>query len=325
MPDDLPHELITTALSVEKLDAHLFRSKTLRTPVRARGVFGGQVISLAVVAATECVDKQYALHSLHCYFLLSASDAVPLVFYVETLPKGKTYATVSVKAAQQGRVVFFLLASFKQPEVGAREFSLPMPRVPPPEQCENEERYYERLLASNTLSPLRRRHVEVSLGDRRRSPIDIALAGVLPYSRGVAPDGTVQRMLWMRAKSIPKLEASFQKCIIAYLSDLRFLSTVVEASGLKGDSSSAPPEQKLGMSSSLDHTIWFYSDDFDCADWVLYVMEAVRAGYGRGVSYGRIYTRDGQLIAVTTQEGVVRPQKSSAPTKEASEVERARL
>lgn len=62
MPDEVKHELITTALSVERLDALLFRSRTLSVPSRARGVFGGQVISLALVAATECVDKKFSLH-----------------------------------------------------------------------------------------------------------------------------------------------------------------------------------------------------------------------------------------------------------------------
>ena len=60
--EDVKHQLITSALSVERLDTNLFRSKTLRTPTGARGVFGGQVISLALVAATDCVDKKFGLH-----------------------------------------------------------------------------------------------------------------------------------------------------------------------------------------------------------------------------------------------------------------------
>lgn len=323
--EDAKHQLITTALSVERLDTNLYRSKTLRIPTGARGVFGGQVISLALVAATESVAKKFALHSFHCYFLLSASDAIPLLFYVERLREGRTYSTCSVKAVQAGRVVFVLLASYKVPEPGARPFAQPMPAVPAPEACVNEEDYYLRLLAGNTLSPVQRAHVEVALGDRRRSPIDIKLAGIVPYERATAADGTVQRMFWMKAKSIPKLDVSFQKCIIAYLSDLRFLSVVIEASGLRGYNSIDQGQQKLGMSSSLDHAIWYYSDDFDTADWVLYVMEAVRAGAGRGVSFGRIYTRNGDLIAVVTQEGLIRPSKSTIPNKEADEVERARL
>lgn len=65
------HTHISTALEVEQLDVNLFRSKTLWVPVRARGVFGGQVISQALVSATNCVDKSYGLHV--SYFQLNGS------------------------------------------------------------------------------------------------------------------------------------------------------------------------------------------------------------------------------------------------------------
>ncbi len=57
---------------------------------------------------------------------------------------------------------------------------------------------------------------------------------------------------------------------------------------------------------SLDHTVFFYSDNFTTADWLLHVIESPRTGYGRGVVTGRFYTTTGELIAVTVQEGVVR-------------------
>ena len=56
------HELISTSLDVEQLDTTLFRSKSLYLPRRARGVFGGQVISQALVSATNSVDPSFALH-----------------------------------------------------------------------------------------------------------------------------------------------------------------------------------------------------------------------------------------------------------------------
>jgi acyl-CoA thioesterase len=54
----------TDALEVETLDRNLFRSheKQLWVPLRARGVFGGQVISQALVSATRTVDPAFALH-----------------------------------------------------------------------------------------------------------------------------------------------------------------------------------------------------------------------------------------------------------------------
>lgn len=53
---------ISSALDVEQLDANIFRSKSLYLPYRARGVFGGQVVSQSLVAATKSVKPDFALH-----------------------------------------------------------------------------------------------------------------------------------------------------------------------------------------------------------------------------------------------------------------------
>ena len=53
---------IGAALDVEQLDTYLFRSKELHKPYRARGAFGGQVISQALVSATRCVQPEYLVH-----------------------------------------------------------------------------------------------------------------------------------------------------------------------------------------------------------------------------------------------------------------------
>jgi acyl-CoA thioesterase len=63
------HSHISTALEVETLDVALFRSKTLWVPNRARGVFGGQVISQAIVSATNCVDRSYGLHASRFWYI----------------------------------------------------------------------------------------------------------------------------------------------------------------------------------------------------------------------------------------------------------------
>ena len=60
--DAQEHEQISEALEVEQLDVNLYRSKHLWVPRRARGVFGGQVISQALVAAGNSVDPEYAIH-----------------------------------------------------------------------------------------------------------------------------------------------------------------------------------------------------------------------------------------------------------------------
>jgi acyl-CoA thioesterase len=53
---------IVKSLEVEQLDPTLFRSTSLHRPWRARGVYGGHVISQALVSATRSVDEVYHLH-----------------------------------------------------------------------------------------------------------------------------------------------------------------------------------------------------------------------------------------------------------------------
>jgi len=299
------HEQIATSLEVEQLDVNIFRSKSLWLPVRARGVYGGQVISQALVSATKCVDPAYSLHSLHCYFLLGASPAAPIIYHVGRARDGRSYVTRSVKATQRGRTVFVMICSFQRPEPGQPVHQWPMPPgVPDPDKCEDVEGYYERLLRYEGLDPKMKEYAEEYIAERRRSPMAVKNAGITNSS-----DGAVVYMWWFKARNIPKYDAPFQKCILSYISDSQFIGVVRRTLGLNAHYEG--PKQ-LTMLTSLDHTIWFYDDEFDCGDWLLYVVEAPRAGSGRGIVHGRLFTRSGTLVAVTSQEGVVRARGTSS-------------
>ncbi|KII93408.1 hypothetical protein PLICRDRAFT_87787 [Plicaturopsis crispa FD-325 SS-3] len=294
------HHHISAALDVEQLETNLYRSKSLWLPVRSRGVFGGQVISQALVSATKSVSPQYGLHSVHCYFLLSGSPAVPIVYYVERLREGRSYTTRSVKAVQSGKVIFILMCSFHKPEPWQPSTQWAMPAgIPQPEECELEEVVYARRALKEGLDARLKSIFEEFSRERTTSPIAVKVA------KEYAPDkeGKLSFMYWMRARDIPKYEPAFQKCILSYLSDLYFISVSAKALGLKRYG--VGPEYQ-SMNSTLDHSIWFYKDDFDCGDWILYHIVSPRAGSGRGVVHGRVYTRTGDLVAITTQEGVVR-------------------
>lgn len=91
--------------------------------------------------------------SLQCYFLLGASPSTPIVYHVERVRQGRSYATVSVKAVQNGRTIFVLMCSFQKPEPWQPSHQWSMPTVPSPEDCELEETKYSRLLQSDEGSP----------------------------------------------------------------------------------------------------------------------------------------------------------------------------
>jgi acyl-CoA thioesterase II len=51
--------------------------------------------------------------------------------------------------------------------------------------------------------------------------------------------------------------------------------------------------------------MWWHRDA-RVDEWLLYVQESPSASGGRGLSLGRIYTREGVLVASVAQEGMIR-------------------
>ena len=58
-------------------------------------------------------------------------------------------------------------------------------------------------------------------------------------------------------------------------------------------------------SASLDHALWFH-EPARADDWLLYVTDSPWTGHARGFNHGRLFTRDGRLVASVTQEGLIR-------------------
>lgn len=114
-------------------------------------------------------------------------------------------------------------------------------------------------------------------------------------------------------------------CIIAYASDSGFLNSAARANGFSYNSDS------IGMMTSLDHSIWFHKPA-RADEWLLYDIHSPRSNNGRGVAFGRIYTRDGILIATAAQEGIVRlsareqaRQKKQAESQQSSNTTNSKL
>ena len=121
-------------------------------------------------------------------------------------------------------------------------------------------------------------------------------------------DATKEQMIWMKAMGQLPPDLSIHQSVAAYCSDHYLLYTTLQGHDVS-------PINGLKMIASLDHAIvscleyskkqWFH-EPFRSDEWLLYEMESTRAIGGRGLVYGRIFTRDGRLVASTAQEGVIR-------------------
>ena len=84
-------------LDLEYLDVDLFRGRQPDT--ERQRVYGGQVAAQALVAAVRTVDPDFHVHSLHSYFLLPGDYEVPIIYDVERIRDGRSFATRRVLGA----------------------------------------------------------------------------------------------------------------------------------------------------------------------------------------------------------------------------------
>ena len=56
---------------------------------------------------------------------------------------------------------------------------------------------------------------------------------------------------------------------------------------------------------TIDHAMWFHRP-VNLNEWLLYAMESPFSGGARGLVQGQIFTQQGELVASTTQEGLMR-------------------
>jgi acyl-CoA thioesterase-2 len=251
-------------------------------------VFGGQVIAQALLAAQSTVPDDRPPHSLHAYFLRGGSEEHEIEYRVERGFDGGSFANRRVVAMQEERQILACSVSFQRREDGPGHQADPMPDVAPPEELEPEHDIFERHRAEiEAHAPriiLRPRPVEV----RAANP-----TGLLSREPG-APEQRV----WFRARAPLPDDPKLHRAGLAYFSDMRLMATCLLPHGLafaRGDVRGA----------SLDHALWFH-EDARADEWLLYAMDSPWSGHARGLNFGRIYTRDGRLVASVAQEGMFR-------------------
>lgn len=273
-------------LDLEMLEHNLFRGRSPQ--VGWQRVFGGQVISQALISAQRTVAPDRHVHSLHCYFMLAGDPSVPIVYQVDRLRDGGSFTTRRVTAIQHGNAIFSLECSFQVDEQGL-EHQMPMPLdVPPPESLKTQ---FELIEESGHEMPENIRRFWA-----RERPLEIKPVQVEHYvtRNRLEP----KQQLWVRMTGDVPDDRQLQAAILAYLSDMTLLDTSTFAHGRSGF------DRDIQMA-SLDHAMWFHRGHA-LDDWLLYTQDSPTTIGSRGFSRGFLYARDGRLIASTAQEGLVR-------------------
>ncbi|KAJ3378565.1 Acyl-CoA thioesterase 8 [Entophlyctis sp. JEL0112] len=328
MPNKEHHELLK-ALHLNPVEDDLFTcaASQLWLPIKARGVFGGQIIGLALTAATKTVKPEFLVHSLHCYFLLPGDASIPILYTVKrirdgeweslflfdlqrlTPSTGRAFATRSVVAIQKGKAIFSCMCSFQVAENSILNHQYPMPVVPMPEELESNSEIFRKWM----MDPMTPEKAIKNLELRLQEPVPIEFKPVKSPKtvlETINPKKSEpKQMVWMRAVGKLPDNLAFHQCVAAYTSDHYLINTAILPHGI-----TAYTNPRLSMIASLDHSIWFHAP-FRADDWLLYEMESTRTGAGRGLCFSRVYRRDGVLVMSCAQEGVVRARERQEQSK----------
>lgn len=165
-----------------------------RTPDYPWGrVYGGQVVSQALMAASTTVPVEHRVHSLHAYFVLGGVPKESIVFEVDRLREGRSFTTRRVVARQSAGAILTVDASFQREEhdFDIQESTLP-PDVPLPDSVPRNE--------------------WGGMGDVRE----------------IAPSpGVARSLIWMRIPEQLNDDPVLHACGLAYLSDHNPMDAIV--------------------------------------------------------------------------------------------------
>jgi acyl-CoA thioesterase II len=279
-------EELVELFDIEAIDVNLFRGRQPDTELQR--VFGGQVAAQALIAAARTTPAGFSVHSLHSYFLRPGDTAVPIVYDVESLRDGRSFATRRVVARQHGRPIYLQSASFQVAEEGFEHHDT-MPEVAEPDTGLP--------LASIFGSRGGDRHP--GEWEREWAALDVRYLGNTRVG-GVPEDPSrpSRAQLWVRVDGRLSDDPLEHLAAFTYASDM----TLIGAALVPHDKYVSSPGMQAA---SLDHTIWFHRP-FRADEWWLFDQHSPSASGGRGLVLARVFTQSGELVATVAQEGLIR-------------------
>lgn len=240
-------------------------------------MYGGQLLSQALAAASFTVPPEWACHSVHGYFVRPAQAARPTDYEVSEMRDGRSGGLRKVVAVQRDELTCELTAAFALDGPSA-SYQIAMPEVPEPESFAGGAG------ANQQFGP-----VDLIMVDRRK-----------PVTR---PEFMSLRT-WARVRARLNDDPNLHRCALTYVSDLAAVEPSMRASAIKpGD-----PDVQVA---SLEHSVWFHRP-FRCDEWLLFDCQCVSLAGSRGLVRGYVFSRSGELVASLMQETMLRQRDTIA-------------
>jgi acyl-CoA thioesterase len=269
-------------LRLDHVDEHRYAGQPEHAGEVRNVVFGGQILAQMIVAAhldrnVDRVDDK-EVKSIHAIFARAGDYNLPIEYEVERMHDGRTLGSDTVTFSQNGKIMSrgLILWSKDEPDLIRHTANVTMPDVGGPDDPSNR--------------PDRR----VFPGAQGR-----IVGGIDTWSDDEPLRDPVQHV-WT------KFDRNFDdpvvnQAILSWATDGFLIGTAM----LPHAGYHEGMAHKTISTGVVSHTINFH-DRFAADEWLLMANESVWAGRGR--TYGRcnVWTQDGRLVAVYTQDNLVR-------------------
>lgn len=280
---------LLSVLHTERLDTFLFRAQSVQFPLPR--VYGGQVLAQALNSASQTVAEDRYPHSLHAYFLRPGSFDQSIIYEVDPIRDGRSFTTRRVVAKQNGKAIFNASISYQSREPGFdHQIELP-DDVPRPEELENDLEKAIQIAGSREQAIKQHFRFDNRLVDIRTH---------LAHSHNDGQSRPPRCGFWFKFPDLGSQSSTIDhQTLLAFISDKGLLGASFLPHGISGKHS------KMTIA-SLDHAMWLHTD-FKVDDWIYYEINSPRSAHARGFCQGHFYSREGVLLASSSQEGLLRP------------------
>jgi acyl-CoA thioesterase-2 len=243
----------------------------LRDPNARLVIEGGQLLGEAIVAASKAVPDQRVTSASMIFSRPALFDTAHEV-EVDVLRRGRGFSTAETRSLQSGKLcaVGLLLLDAGAPDTirGAAE----PPDVAPPEACPQ---------------------LDMGMTGRELRSVDDAY-------RRLDEVGPPEIHTWMRFRDDPDHEA-LHSALVAHST-----TSWTIAAALRPHEGVSQSQAHVTLSTGILATTIAFHDAVDVTEWLLYANPAIYAGRGLVQGEGRVFTRDGRLVASYTVQGMVR-------------------
>src|SRR5262245_5605142 len=237
---------------------------------------GGQLLGEAIVAAAKASPGQRVTSASMIFSRAGRFDAAHEIA-VEVLRPGRAFSTLETRTLQAGKLcsVGILLLDAGAPDT--IRVAVDMPDVPPPEACPQ---------------------LDMGVTGRELRTVDDA------YRRH-AEVGPAEILTWARFRAVPAQDYLHA----ALLAQSTTHWTI--AAAMRPHEGVSEAQAHVTLSTGILATTIAFHDEVDVTEWLLYANPAIYAGRGLAQGEGRVFARDGRLVASYTVQAMVRAFRES--------------